>query len=193
MDYPPVSQPTRKQSTSHKHFHSCHEFPLFWRAESIKITQHCFLTQGSHRKKTTDFFGKIHKMLTTPVWVLWIFFFRSAEINYWLIGWLQVWCDFYGKSVCILWFLWHKYAYVVIFATQVRVCCDSLSILWFSKWKSYVGGRAQNGSHSAPASPVEEPFKQPLALSHKFIHSKNKRKTRMQFLERSARVKHRLC
>ena len=39
-------------------------------------------------------------------------------------------------------------AYVVIFATQVRVCCDSLSILWFSKWKSYVGGRAQNGSHS---------------------------------------------
>ena len=149
MDYPPVSQPTRKQSTSHKHFHSCHEFPLFWRAESIKICQHCFLTQGSHRKKTTDFFGKIHKMLTTPVWVLWsLFLFRSAEINYWLIGWLQVWCDFYGKSVCILWFLRHKYAYVVIFATQVRVCCDSLSILWFSKWKSYVGGRAQNGSHS---------------------------------------------
>ena len=45
----------------------------------------------------------------------------------------------------------------------------------------------------APASPVEEPFKQPLALSHKFIHSKNKRKTRMQLLERSTRVKHSLC
>ena len=124
-------------------------FHCFEEQNPSKLVNTAFSLREAIIKRQQIFFGKIHKMLTTPVWVLWsLFLFRSAEINYWLIGWLQVWCDFYGKSVCILWFLRHKYAYVVIFATQVRVCCDSLSILWFSKWKSYVGGRAQNGSHS---------------------------------------------
>ena len=168
-------------------------FHCFEEQNPSKLVNTAFSLREAIVKRQQIFLEKFIKYWPPPYGFCEVFLFRSAEINYWLIGWLQVWCDFYGKSVCILWFLRHKYAHVVIFATQVRVCCDSLSILWFSKWKSYVGGRAQNGSHSAPASPVEEPFKQPLALSHKFIHSKNKRKTRMQFLERSVRVKHRLC